>query len=182
MFIRSERLFLRPGWPEDREELLRCMEQAAPPVAVPATLAGADAVPATRRHPQFLVTLPGADGTRLVGCVGFTPAAAGIAAHSAPVDFACWIAPEFRGRGYGTEAGRAALAVARTIGHRRIGATLAEATPASLRMLDQLGFHPVPAEPGWRGAMQPSGGWLRDLGPRSDCDEHCGQAQPVAAA
>lgn len=183
MFIRSERLFLRPGWPEDREELLRRMAQATTPER-PATwgLAASPMGGASLRHPQFLVTLPGGDGAELVGCVGFAPAAIGTAAHPAPVDFTCWIAEPFRGRGYGIEAGRAALSVARTIGHRRVGATLASASPASLKMLDRLGFHPVPVEPGWRGAMAPSGGWLRDLGPRSDCDQHRDTARPVAAA
>jgi RimJ/RimL family protein N-acetyltransferase len=179
MFIRSERLFLRPGWPEDREELLRCMEQAAAGGPHPAAdpLAGS-----SPRHPRFLVTLPGADGARVVGCVGFTPADVRTAAHPAATDFTCWIAEPFRGRGFGAEAGRAALAVARTIGHRRVGATLPEADPASLTMLDRLGFRPVPRESGWRGAMAASGGWLRDLGPRSDCDQHQTATQPVAAA
>lgn len=178
MFIRSERLFLRPGWPEDREELLRCMEQAAA-VPYPAVdpLAGC-----SPRHPRFLVTLPGADGARVVGCVGFSPAATGIVAHSAPVDFTCWIAEPFRGRGYGGEAARAALSVARTLGHRRIGAVLPAGGPEPIKLLERLGFRPVPAEAGWRGAMRPSGGWLRDLGPRSDCDGQASADRPVAAA
>jgi len=178
MFIRSERLFLRPGWPEDREELLRCMEQAAsaPHPAVD-PLAGT-----SPRHPRFLITLPGSDGARLVGCVGFSPASTGIPAHPAPVDFTCWIAEPFRGRGFGSEAGRAALSVARTLGHRRIGATLPAPGTAPLRLLEKLGFRPVSAEAGWRGAMTPSGGWLRDLGPRSHCDGHHTVERPVAAA
>jgi len=169
MFIRSERLFLRPGWPEDRDELLLCMERSTT-AANPATwdLSAEPAADGSRRHPRFLVTLPGAEGARLVGCVGFSPARPGPAAHPAPVDFAFWIAEEFRGRGFASEAGRAALSVARTLGHRRVGATLPAATPAALRVLDRLGFTPVPAQSGWRGAMVPSGGWLRDLGPRSN--------------
>ncbi|MEN9718031.1 MAG: hypothetical protein RIQ99_909 [Pseudomonadota bacterium] len=72
MFIRSERLFLRPGWPEDWPELLaRIADEAvvknlahapwpftANGAAGGATGAGCARAVADRRLPHFFVTLP----------------------------------------------------------------------------------------------------------------------------
>ena len=77
MFIRSERLFLRPGWPEDWAELhaliddeaIVCNLLRAPWPYGPDEARAFAAKPQDPRHPQFFVTLPGSRGAKLVGCV-----------------------------------------------------------------------------------------------------------------
>ena len=51
-----------------------------------------------------------------------------------------WIARRHWGRGFATEAGRAVLAMARTLGHARIAASHFLDNPASGRVLAKLGF------------------------------------------
>ena len=78
MFIRSERLFLRPGWPEDWAELhaliddeavVRNLARAPWPYGPDEARSFAASAQGTR-HPHFFVTLPGAAGARLIGCAG----------------------------------------------------------------------------------------------------------------
>jgi RimJ/RimL family protein N-acetyltransferase len=127
MFIRSERLFLRPAWPEERAELYRLPACDA--------LFAADMV-RPKRHPQFLVTLPGPDGADPVGLTGLID-------NGPETELAVWIAPDFRNRGYATEAARATLAVAGTVGHCRLIAHHYADSPATARMLAKLGFVPT---------------------------------------
>ncbi len=170
MFIRSERLFLRPGWSEDWEELRSRIDDRAvarhlvyTPQAAQAYLAG----PQHRRFPHFLVTLPNAEGSRLLGCVG-------LLASAGAAELVYWIAPEHWGQGYATEASRALLSLARTLGHRLITALHFCDNPASGRVLEKLGFRATgeicerlcPA----RGEFAASLVHRRDLGEPSDCD------------
>lgn len=141
MFIRSERLFLRPGWPEDRDDL----HGAIADPAVVANLARAPwpytpedagrflARPEEHALPTFLITLPGPHGTQVIGCVG-------LHRDGADVELGYWIARPFWGRGYASEAGRAVVALARTLGHRRIGAHHFIDNPASGAVLRKIGF------------------------------------------
>lgn len=145
MFIRSERLFLRPAWPEDWAELHAVIDD----VAVVRNLARApwpyrqdDARAFVSRmqnplHPDFLVTLPGADGARIIGCAGIAPGEKGA------VELGYWIARDHWGRGYATEAARAVLSVARVLRHGRIEASHFLDNPASGRVLRKLGFAPT---------------------------------------
>lgn len=145
MFIRSERLFLRPAWPEDWAELHAAIDDEG----VVRNLARApwpyradDARwfvnrQQDPRHPDFLVTLPGADGTRIIGCAGIAPGEQGA------VELGYWIARDQWGRGYATEAARAVLTVARALGHGRIEASHFLDNPASGRVLRKLGFVPT---------------------------------------
>lgn len=174
MFIRSERLFLRPGWPEDWGELYGRLagEGIAPDLmAVPwphtaehvRSLAGAQQGP---RHPHFLITLPGADGSRLIGCIG-------LGQVGDTTELGYWIAREASNQGYATEAGRAVLGLARTLGHRRIVAHQMPDSPASGRVLRKLGFCPIRAPGRAAGAVLHA----VDLGDPCDCDDD----QPSAA-
>jgi RimJ/RimL family protein N-acetyltransferase len=144
MFIRSERLFLRPGWPEDWTELavrigdesvVRNLAQA--PWPYPSSAARefltAEHDP---RCPQLLVTLPTSEGSQLIGCVGLAPREDGI-------ELGYWIARERWGQGYATEAARALLSLARTLGHRRIVANHFADNPASANVLRKVGFRPT---------------------------------------
>ncbi|WP_374411496.1 GNAT family N-acetyltransferase [Novosphingobium colocasiae] len=141
MFIRSERLFLRPAWPEDAEDLHAALQDRQvvrnlARVPWPFEMEHARACagrPAERGLPQFLITLPGAGGARLIGGAGFTHEGAG-------VEVGLWIARGHAGQGFGTEAGRAILRIAAAIGHRDLRAVPFIDSPASGRVLEKLGF------------------------------------------
>lgn len=142
MFIRSERLFLRPAWAEDWADVLAAINDAA----VVRNLARApwpyrpeDAQwfvnqPQDRRHPDFLITLPGADGAHVIGCAGIAPSDGGA------VELGYWITRSHWGRGLATEAARAVLSVARALGYDRVEAGHFLDNPASGRVLRKLGF------------------------------------------
>lgn len=176
MFIRSERLFLRPGWPEDWEEVLagiadeRVLRNLArapwPYTADDARHFAAKQQDA--RCPHFLVTLPTSSApARIVGSVGLTQSADG-------VDLGYWIARDHWGRGFATEAARAVLRLARTLGHRRIRGFHFEDNPASGRVLRKVGFRPTgKVKPRFnlaRGAEAMAVEHALDLGRACDCD------------
>lgn len=96
MFIRSENLFIRPAWPEDRAALAR--------IAVPSRhdplRNGADNT--TSAACGLIVTLPGLRGTTLIGTAGFEPL-------RGTWDARIWLAPAWRHLGLLAEA-EAALA------------------------------------------------------------------------
>lgn len=175
MFIRSERLFLRPGWSEDWAELTARIGDAAivrnlahAPWA--STLEECDrvAVAADPRCPQLLVTLPTSEGSELIGCAGLAPSADGI-------ELGYWIAHERGGQGYATEAVRALLSLARTLGHRRIVAHHCAGNHASAAVLRKAGFRPTgQARPRFcieRGIEVPAEAYALELGGPCDCDD-----------
>lgn len=151
MFFRSERLFLRPGWPEDWSDLFRQIadEDIVRNLARAPWPAGAQnarefaAMAQDRRFPHFFITLPqiagGSGGTELIGCIGLFGREGGVPG------LGTWIARHRRGHGYATEAGRAVLAIARTLGHRRVEAHRFADNPAAARVLAKLGFRPTGA-------------------------------------
>ena len=161
MFIRSERLFLRPAWPEDAAELHPLVddEALARMVRVPWPYRLDDArayaaMPQAPRYPHFVITLPQAPGgARLVGTVGFAP-------FEGEVELGYWIARDCWDRGYATEAVRAALSIARTLGHCRIIASHFADNHASRRVLAKLGFVPAGERSG-RPAAVAQGGLIR---------------------
>jgi RimJ/RimL family protein N-acetyltransferase len=142
MFYRSERLFLRPAFPEDSREIHHgiCdagVVQMLARVPWPYRLADAQeycARPEDARAPRFAITLPEAKGAPIIGVVGFhEPEDGGLG-------FGYWIARDHWGRGYATEAGHGALEVARALGHKRVTAGHYVDNPASGRVLRKLGF------------------------------------------
>ncbi len=166
VFHRSERLFLRPAFPEDwaaiaaclggDEEIVRNLAHAPWPYGEDAARAFA-ALTQDARLPHFLVTLPG------VGVIG----SAGLGEHEGEAELGYWIARAHWGQGYATEAARAVLRIARTLGHRRIVAGHFTDNPASGRVLAKLGFVPTgriaPRASLARGAAVPSVEYARDL-------------------
>lgn len=145
MFIRSERLFLRPGWPEDWQELLDRIddEQVAKNLAkVPWPYTADDArrfagQPQHPRCPHFFVTLPTcAKPAEIIGCVG-------LAEEGDEVELGYWFARPHWGKGYASEAARAVIGLARTLGHRRLVAGHFADNPASGRVLRKVGFKPT---------------------------------------
>lgn len=175
MFIRSERLFLRPGWPEDREDLLRLMqgEQAAERGIdcawsrdCPGGAGGKD----EPLLPRFLVTLPGAGGARVIGGAGLFRLGGD---PGGEVNLACWIACDHGGRGYAGEAVRALLSLARTLGHRRVLASHVPGNAAAERLLAKAGFRATGrmVERAAAPAADPAHEYELVFGPPSDCDD-----------
>lgn len=143
MFIRTERLFLRPAWAEDAGELTRAIAQE-PVVRMLARVPWpyreehAQAwIEASRSAalPDLLVTLPEAGG-RIVG-------ACGLHDEDGRTEVGYWIAPEHWNRGYATEALGGVLSLARTLGHQRLVGRHAADNPASGRVLRKVGFRPT---------------------------------------
>lgn len=142
MFIRSERLFLRPGWPEDWQELhakiadegvVRNLAQAPWPYTAEDARDFAGRVQ-DGRCPHFLITLPTSSGpAELVGGVG-------LGRIEGEVELGYWIARGHWGQGYATEAARAVLRLARTLGHRTLVAGHFIDNPASGSVLRKVGF------------------------------------------
>lgn len=146
MFIRSERLFLRPGWPEDWQELLARIadEEVVKNLAKAPWPYTADdarwfaAQEQDKRLPHFFVTLPtGTKPAEIIGCVGL-----GVI-DDQDVELGYWFAREHWGKGYATEAARAVIGLASTLGHRKLMAGHFVDNPASGRVLRKAGFKPT---------------------------------------
>ncbi len=142
MFHRTQRLFLRPVWPEDwqaiyggicDEGVVRNLARAPWPYERDHARAFAR-LPHDPASPRFLITLP--DNAELVGCIGIDP-------HEGDVEMGYWIARPHWSNGYATEAGQAVLEIARMMGHSQIVASHYVDNPASGRVLRKLGFRPT---------------------------------------
>ncbi|CAA9528505.1 MAG: 50S ribosomal protein acetyltransferase [uncultured Sphingosinicella sp.] len=143
MFARTERLLLRPGWAEDAPALHRaiCDEGIVRNLAsAPWPYRPEDAIAflATERQPQepaMLVFRRTSADPELIGSVGFGRRPDG------ELEFGYWIARSQWGRGYATEAGRAAVEMARkSLRLTKLNAGHFVDNPASGRVLQKLGF------------------------------------------
>ncbi|GFZ99455.1 N-acetyltransferase [Blastomonas marina] len=142
MFHRSDRLLLRPPWPEDaqaifaaigEEAIVRNLARAPWPYCEDDARAFV-ALPIDPRCPRFLVTRT--SDAKLVGCIG-------IDERAGESELGYWIASEFWGQGYATEAALAVLEIARLCGHRDLVAGHFVDNPASGRVLEKVGFLPT---------------------------------------
>jgi RimJ/RimL family protein N-acetyltransferase len=175
MFVRSERLFLRPRWPEDWREFYPLIADDG----VVRNLARAP-WPYTEEDarsflqfeqkpglPTFFVTLPGPEGARIVGSIG-------LGESNGEAELGYWIARPYWGRGYATEAARTVLSLARTLGHKRIVGRHFVDNPASGRVLVKAGFRPlgrvVELHSAGRGEASPAATYAAELGDPGDCD------------
>ena len=149
VFHRSERLLLRPVWPEDWEGVLSGIADEgvvrnlarAPWPYNEADAREFTALPIDPRYPRFMITR--ARDAEVVGCIGIDPTPEAHAGHTASVEIGYWIARAHWGEGYATEAGRAVLTIARTLGYTQVlGAHFLD-NPASGRVLEKLGFEPT---------------------------------------
>jgi RimJ/RimL family protein N-acetyltransferase len=144
MFNRSERLFLRPSWPEDWEELYPLIADRGIVrnlASAPWPFTPSDAREFTCREqvhmlPHFLVTLPTVEGSKIIGTVG-------LSGKNGQAELGYWIAREHWGRGYASEAAGAVLRLAGALGHRRVVAGHFVDNPASGRVLVKAGFCPT---------------------------------------
>lgn len=145
MFARTQRLTLRPGWPEDAAALT----QAIAHEGVAMKLARLP-WPYTRSHAEEWLARSQGHGDesriilahrddgepQLIGAVGIHPAGDGTS-----LELGYWLTPDAWGRGYATEAGRAMLGIARYgMGLRRLVSGHFLDNPASGRVLTKLGF------------------------------------------
>ncbi len=177
MFVRTPRLTLRPGWPEDAPELaqaighegvVRNLARAPWPYA----LADAEAFLADfggPETPRFVICAHAAGSVRIIGMVGVEPLAS--AAH----ELGYWITPDAQGRGYATEAARGALAAAHALGIRRVEAGHFVDNPASGRVLRKLGFVPTGelrmTQSRGRGGEVETVRFTRELADQPACDD-----------
>jgi len=148
MFARTERLLLRPGWIQDApalfaaiadEGIVRNLASAPWPYA----RENAESFLNTERRPSeaaMLIFRRTEGAPELAGSVGFGRRPDG------ELEFGYWIARRFWGRGYATEAGRAAIAMARdSLRLKRLSSGHFLDNPASGRVLEKLGFRPTGA-------------------------------------
>lgn len=141
MFVRTERLFLRPGWPEDVDELVDAVSGDAEVriLDMGAVAAGQSALrrylysAGEPRLPHFFMYLRAPERPQLVGGIG-------LSRLEGDVELGYWIASRHRDRGYAREAVRALLAQACLIGHRRVIANHVPDDSAMLRVLEETGF------------------------------------------
>ncbi|MEL7199217.1 MAG: GNAT family N-acetyltransferase [Pseudomonadota bacterium] len=140
MFHRSERLLLRPIWPEDWLAIkagISDLEVLRNLASAPYPYQDQDAQDFTRRpveprFARFLVTR--AADAEVLGTIGIDPS---------PTDepeLGYWIAREHWGHGYATEAGRGVIKIAQVLGHNRLVASHFLDNPASGKVLRKLGF------------------------------------------
>ena len=142
MFIRSERLFLRPAWPEDWDELFSRINDPRivrnlSRVPWPYTPEDARAFvrrAQDRRFPNLMVTLPSGEGSTIVGNVA-------LMSDRDRVELGYWIARQHWGLGFATEAVRAMIGVARALGHHKVVAAHCIDNYRSGKVLRKAGFH-----------------------------------------
>lgn len=189
MFARTERLLLRPGWIEDAPALHRAIadERIVRNLATapwPYSFADAETFLARERspaEPSMLIFLRSEGAPELIGGIGFARKPEGGA------ELGYWLAPSRWGRGYATEAGKAALATARdSLRLKRIEAGHFLDNPASGRVLEKLGFRPtgaiVPRYSAGRGEFAPCREVVLDLADAdSDCDAEAAPVSQMAA-
>jgi RimJ/RimL family protein N-acetyltransferase len=145
MFAVTPRLLLRPGWPEDARALFAAINDQA----IVRNLASAPwpyrledarkflALPSDPACPRWLIYSRTGGAPQLAGCIGINEE------DNGEFELGYWIARPHWGRGYATEAGRAVLQNARTLGHNRLVASHFVDNPASGTVLHKLGFKPT---------------------------------------
>ena len=142
MFHRSQRLLLRPIWPEDwqlvlggiaDEGVVRNLAKAPWPYRE-VDAREFTALPIEPHFPRFLLTR--ARDAALVGCIGIDRSDA----FDDGAELGYWIARQHWGQGFATEAGRAVLEIAHTLAYSRVMAMHFLDNPASGRVLEKLGF------------------------------------------
>ncbi|WP_373487348.1 GNAT family N-acetyltransferase [Blastomonas sp.] len=144
MFARTQRLLLRPVWPEDADALFAGINDAGIVYNLarapwPYTLDDARSFAARAQDPHFphfLLTRPGDAGQTLIGSCG-------LGETEGEPELGYWIARDHWGQGYATEAARAVIANAWMIGHKRLVASHYIDNPASGGVLRRLGFTPT---------------------------------------
>jgi len=142
MFVRTERLFLRPAWPEDRDDIvealtgddIQCTLGMAPLPDSVGEVGDYLARPHDPRLPHFFMYLRAPGGPKLVGSIG-------LGVYEGDVEVGYWIASLYKGRGFAGEGLRAMVEQARSLGHRRMVASHFGDAPGVHQVLECAGFH-----------------------------------------
>jgi RimJ/RimL family protein N-acetyltransferase len=145
MFARTPRLLLRPGFPEDAPALAAAIADESivrnlAAVPWPYSVRDAEAFLASPRDPvlpSLLIFERTCAAPQLVGSCGLARRPSG------SVEMGYWIARPFWGRGYATEACRALIDIAHTLGLPQLEGSHFLDNPASARVLEKLGFAPL---------------------------------------
>jgi RimJ/RimL family protein N-acetyltransferase len=145
VFHRTQRLFLRPAFPEDweaiydgvAEEAITRNLARAPWPYLPHHAQDFAARGQDPQIPNFAIILPDAPGgARLIGMAGL------LVDEGETLQIGYWIARAFWGHGFATEAACGVLEVARMLGHARVFAGHFADNPASGAVLRKAGFKP----------------------------------------
>jgi RimJ/RimL family protein N-acetyltransferase len=144
MFARTERLLLRPSWPEDAsalhaaiadEGIIRNLARAPWPY----TQCDAAAF-AAREHgpmfPNFMLMLRTDGAPKLIGSCG-------LGERDGEAELGYWIARPYWGQGYAAEAAKAVVSIAKVLGHQKLVSGHFTDNPASGRVLRKVGFRPL---------------------------------------
>ncbi|EIZ78847.1 GCN5-like N-acetyltransferase [Novosphingobium sp. Rr 2-17] len=142
MFVRTERMFLRPAWPEDLDDLVeilgeegvQCTVGVSPLLRDVAGIAAFLNRSSDPRLPHLVMYLRAPDGPRLVGGIALA------ADEDGGVEISYWIVARYRGRGFAREALRAVMNQARALGYRRVVAKHFAEGLATHRVLESVGF------------------------------------------
>ncbi len=142
MFARTDRLLLRPGFAEDARALALALddERVTRNLShLPHPYGIADAQDwLARDHPPLLPHMLMVRRTQgvgdVIGCIGFN------AMDDGRIEIGYWVRRDCWGLGYASEAGRAAMAMARAHHLPRLHAVYYADNPASGRVLQKIGF------------------------------------------
>jgi RimJ/RimL family protein N-acetyltransferase len=170
MFVRTQRLTLRPGWMEDAPELAQaigheavCFKLSRTPW--PYALGDAETYLASQQRaewPTLFMFEHVDDRVAMIGGIGIHPAEDG------ELELGYWLTPSAWGRGYATEAGLGVVRMAReSLRLKRLVSGHFVDNPASGRVLRKLGFRPtgrvVPRHSHARGGLVPCATFELDL-------------------
>ena len=189
MFARTQRLLLRPGWPEDAVVLQAAIADQAiirntSRIPWPYELKDAEEFLSSGWNPvepKFLIFNRTKGAPRLVGGCGIQ------STDDGRKELGYWIARPFWGLGFATEAAGAVMQIARATGLNSVFARHTVDNPASGRVLRKIGFHPTGRT---QMAFSPSRGFevetvlYEDSGivpMHSDTSHELYEDQPVAA-
>lgn len=147
MFARTERLLLRPGWPEDARTLVALLNDTSVTrhlFDVPSTMHEEDAramlsVERDPLAPRMLLFARTGGAPRLVGGCAIAPEAG----PEGACELSFWIGRPFWGLGFATEAVGATVQAARAAGWKRIVARPGADNSAAAHVLDKAGFRPT---------------------------------------
>jgi RimJ/RimL family protein N-acetyltransferase len=141
MFARTDRLLLRPSWPEDAQALhgaiadeviVRNLARAPWPYTERDAASFAE-TEHPLMFPSFMLMLRTDGAPQLVG-------GCGLGERDGEAELGYWVAQPYWGRGFATEAARAVIGIAKALGHKRLVAGHFIDNPASGQVLRKLGF------------------------------------------
>lgn len=143
MFARTDRLLLRPSWPEDSEAIFHAINDAAivenlACIPWPNRRQDAESFTSPEQYPlypKFLIAKRTAGAQVVIG-------GAGIFDDNGLPAIGFWIARPYWGLGYASEAACAVVDIAKALGHKKLRASYFADNPASGHVLSKLGFNP----------------------------------------